>query len=363
MNVVFWLFVLLSTPPLPQVPQTPGPNTVEGITVNGNRRIPKQTIEYTLQTKPGGELDPNVIARDVRALYALGYFEDIRVDSEAGNRGGVIVIFTVKETPLVRHIEYKGAKSFTNSEILEKFREKKVGLSVESPYDQTRVKHAEAVLKQMLGEKGHQNATVSTTVDQTGPGSVDLTFNVNEGPKLKVQKITIQGNEAFTTSQIKRAMKLVKEEGGLSSLMGKDTYHDLKLADDITRINMLYGEHGYVRVVIDDPLVEVQPTKYSRTFPLIKPPFPWGVPLPFAKKTADRYYITIKIEENDQYRIGDVKVTGAKLFTGDQIKAVLGLEPRCNLQRSRFAQEFRESEKGLRHARLHQFHRSSTAGF
>jgi outer membrane protein insertion porin family len=325
MNVVLCLLVLLFTAPPPQALRTTSATTVEGITINGNRRIPRQTIEYNLQTKPGGELDPNVIARDVRALYALGYFEDIRVDEEPGNRGGVVVVFTVKETPLIRHIDYKGAKSFTNSEILQKFREKKVGLSVESPFDQTRVKRAEAVLKQMLAEKGHQNATVSTNVDQTGPGSVDITFNVNEGPKLKVEKITIEGNHAFTTREVKRAMKLVKEQSGLSALMGKDTYHDLKLADDITRISMLYGEHGYVRVVIDDPVVEVKKTSFSRTLPFLKPPFPFGVPLPFARKAADRYYITIKIEENDQYRIGDVKVTGNKLFTGDQIKAVLGL--------------------------------------
>src|ERR1051325_1547819 len=121
MNVVFCLLVLLSTSPL-QTLQSTGPNTVEGITINNNRRIPKQTIEYNLQTKVGSQLEPSIIARDVRALYALGYFEDIRVDQETGPRGGVIVIFTVKETPLVRHIEYKGAKSFQNSEILQKFR-------------------------------------------------------------------------------------------------------------------------------------------------------------------------------------------------------------------------------------------------
>ena len=327
MNVVFSLFVLLSTLPVVQTLQNIGPNTIEVVQIQGNRRIPTDTIKYNLQTKPNSDLDPSTIARDVRALYGLGYFEDIRVDSQPGTRGGQIVIFTVKETPLIRHIDYKGAKSFTNSEILQKFREKKVGLSVESPFDQTRVKRGESLLKQMLAEKGHQNATVSTSVDQVGTNSVDITFNIEEGPKLKVQKITIEGNHAFSTGQIKRAMKLVKEEGGLSALTGKDTYHDLKLADDITRINMLYGQYGYVRAVIDEPVVEVKKVSYSRTLPFIKPPWPFGLPLPFFRKTADRYYITIKIEENDQYRIGEVKVTGNKLFTGDQIKAVLGLVP------------------------------------
>ena len=61
--------------------------------------------------------------------------------------------------------------------------------------------------------------------------------------------------------------------------------------------------------------------------PFIKPPFPFGIPIPFWKKTVDRFYITIKIEENDQYRVGDVKITGSKEFNENHIKAVLGLIP------------------------------------
>src|SRR5262249_9505758 len=124
MNVVLLLVVLVSTAPLQQA-QRFGPNQVEQVQINGQRRIPKQTIEYNLQTKVGSDVDPTIIARDVRTLYSLGYFDDIRVDEEAGANGGQIVIFTLKETPLIRHIDYKGAKSFTNSEILQKFREKK----------------------------------------------------------------------------------------------------------------------------------------------------------------------------------------------------------------------------------------------
>src|SRR5262245_31585708 len=90
---------------------------------------------------------------------------------------------------------------------------------------------------------------------------------------------------------------------------------------------MLYGEHGYVRANILEPIVEVKPKYVYRTLPLIKPPFPFGIPLPFWKKKVNRYEITLKIEENDQYRIGDVKVTGNKEFNELIIRAVLGLVP------------------------------------
>src|SRR6185295_5480938 len=90
---------------------------------------------------------------------------------------------------------------------------------------------------------------------------------------------------------------------------------------------MLYAEHGYVRSNILDPVVETKPHTVLRTLPFIRPPFPWGIPLPFWKKTIDRYYITIHIEENDQYRVGEVKVSGNKQFNELLIRAILGLVP------------------------------------
>ena len=70
---------------------------------------------------------------------------------------------------------------------------------------------------------------------------------------------------------------------------------------------MLYAENGYVRANVLDPIVETKPTTVYRTLPFIKPPFPWGIPIPFWKKKVDRFFITIKVEENDQYRVGEVK--------------------------------------------------------
>src|SRR5205085_12434985 len=93
------------------------------------------------------------------------------------------------------------------------------------------------------------------------------------------------------------------------------------------RIRIFDADHGYIRANILDPVVEVKPTILSRTLPLIKPPFPFGIPFPFSKKKVNRYYITLKVEENDQYKIGDVKVTGAKELNEAIIRLLLGLIP------------------------------------
>src|SRR5438046_4988860 len=119
----------------------------------------------------------DVIRRDIKTLYAMQMFDDIRVDEEQG-RTGKIIIFVVKEKALVRSIKYEGLKSITTSEVLDKLREKKVGLSQESQFDPTRIKRAEDVIKSMLAEKGHQDATDKTITETHRPGAGGRTDKV-----------------------------------------------------------------------------------------------------------------------------------------------------------------------------------------
>jgi beta-lactamase regulating signal transducer with metallopeptidase domain len=125
--------------------------------------------------------------------------------------------------------------------------------------------------------------------------------------KVKIQKINIQGNQAFTSAQIKGAMKLIKEGSSSNVGTGKDTT-DLKLHDDVTRIRMLYADHGYSRANLSDPIVEVKKVEVGRSL-------------------ENQYFITIKIEENAQYRISDLKVTGNKQFTADEVRRAIGIAP------------------------------------
>src|SRR5262245_116638 len=326
MMAVTVLLALVFTAVEPQALQTPDPNRIEEVRVAGNRRIPTDTIKYNLQTKTNDQFNPNVIRRDIKTLYALGHFDDIRVEEDQG-KSGKIIIFRVTETKLIRRVKYDGLKSVTNSEVLDKLREKKASISQESPYDPTKIRKAETIIKMMLAEKGHQDATIEATTEDIPPNSIAVTFKVTEGPKVRIEKINIAGNKVFSDGQIKKSMKLIKETSPITVFNSKDTYFDLKLADDLTRIRMLYAEHGYVRANVLDPVVETKSHKVMRTLPFIRAPFPFGVPLPLWKKTVDRYYITINVEENDQYRVGEVKVTGAKQFPEVVIQAILGLVP------------------------------------
>src|SRR5215471_9447697 len=302
--------------------QTYDRNLVEEVRVENNHRIPADSIKYRIQTKPGDRFDLRIIDADIRRIYALDQFDDIRVNYEEGKTGRII-IFWVKEKKAIRSVNYEGLKSITSSEIVDKLKEKNVSISPETPYDPRRIKKAEAIIKSILSEKGHEDARVTSTTEDVPTNAVVVTFKVDEGPKVRVEKITIQGNKVFSAGEIRSAMKLVKEANPINSLLGKDTYFDLKLADDITRIRLLYAQHGYVRVNVAEPIVETRPHEVRKKFP----PFPLGIPVPFSTKTLLRYFITIKIEEGNQYRIGQVVISGNKQFDEAKIRSSLGLVP------------------------------------
>src|SRR6185436_16988691 len=101
--------------------------------------------------------------------------------------------------------------AITWSDILEKLKTKKISISQESPYDPGKVSQVESVIKSMLAEKGHQDATVEVITEDVPPTSIKLTFKIDEGPAIKVEKIDIEGNTVFSDRQLKKAMKLVKE--------------------------------------------------------------------------------------------------------------------------------------------------------
>src|SRR5438876_7052839 len=182
MMAVTVLLALVFTAVEPQALQTPDPNRIEDVRVTGNRRIPTDTIKYQLQTKPNDRFNMDVIRGDIKRLYAQGHFDDIRVDEEEG-KTGKIIIFTVKEKKTIRSVKYEGLNSITNSEILDKLKEKKATITQESNYDPSKIKKAETIIKMMLAEKGHQDATIETTTEDIPPNSIALTFKVNEGPK------------------------------------------------------------------------------------------------------------------------------------------------------------------------------------
>jgi outer membrane protein insertion porin family len=187
-------------------------DVIADITVEGNHRIPKETIKAKIFTRAGDIYDQAAIERDFNSLWNTHYFEDIRFEREQTPKGWVIHIY-VKERPTIREVKYTGLSSVTTSDVLDAFKKAKVTLSPESQYDPTVVKKASVIIKQMLAEHGRQFATVKAEVHPLPPAAVSVTFVVREGTKVKVGKITFQGNKHISSRELRSSMKDLRPIG------------------------------------------------------------------------------------------------------------------------------------------------------
>jgi outer membrane protein insertion porin family len=170
------------TPPIVE-PEQSTVQIIEEVQVRGNRRIRTDTILINIRTKPGITVDPELIAADIRVLAALGVFSDIRAEVQPGTNGGSVVIFFVRESPLLRGVDYHGLSSISTAEILQRFRADKVGLMQESVYTPEKAQAAVATLKTMLAERGRTRAIVEVSVEELPPNAVRLIFTIQEDPQ------------------------------------------------------------------------------------------------------------------------------------------------------------------------------------
>jgi outer membrane protein insertion porin family len=183
---------------------------IERIDFEGNRRIRRDTLQARIFSRQGDPYNEDTLRRDFQALWNTQFFEDVKlhVEDSPDKPNGKIIVFEVKERPVIRRIRYEGIHSISESDILDRFKEKKVGLTVESQFDPTRIKKAEVVLKELLGEHGRQFATVTPQYERiASSNAVILVFKIDEGPKVKVGKIMFTGNHAFSNRKLIRAMK------------------------------------------------------------------------------------------------------------------------------------------------------------
>ncbi|MBZ5678724.1 MAG: outer membrane protein assembly factor BamA [Acidobacteriia bacterium] len=273
-------------------------DVVSEIDVNGNRRIPADTIRARIFTKPGDIYDPASLERDFNSLWNTGYFEDIRFTREQTPKGWRIIV-QVKEKPTIREINYVGLSSVSTSDVLDRFKQAKVGLSVESQYDPTRIKKAEVTIKELLSEHGRQFATIRTEVRQIPPAAIGITFVVKEGPKVKVGKIKFDGNKNINSRLLRAAMKNLRPIGVPHSIFLENifakTYDATKLEEDTERVRAEYQNRGYFKVVVRDPKTEIHDTGHK------------GFHVPLLQHGAGKAVdITMPIEEGDKYRLGKI---------------------------------------------------------
>ena len=276
--------------------------SIDSIRVIGNRRIPKETILARLFTHPGDTYDPVSIERDFNSLWNTAYFDDLRIEREDTEKGIILNVF-VREKPTIREINYKGNNSVSTSDILDRLKKEKVGFSVESQYDPAKIKRVEQVIKDLLSEHGHQFATIKTEVKTIPPASVQVNFNIKEGPTVKVGQIKFTGNPHISSLQLRRSMKNLKPIGIPYSIFFENlfaqTFDATKLEDDTERVRFAYRDKGYYNAAIEQPRTQIRDEGGLNWFT-------------FRPNKGKRIDILIPIEEGERYRLGTITFTGNK---------------------------------------------------
>jgi outer membrane protein insertion porin family len=289
-------------------------NVIEAIDFRGARRVPQDTLRAMIFSKVGDVYNPETLRRDFMQLWNTNRFDDIKLQTERGEQGGIVVTFVVTERPVVRDIKYEGLKSASTSDVLDRFKERKVGLVVESMYDPNVINHAAVVLKELIAERGHQFATVTPDLRRIPPSSLEVIFNVVEGPKVKVGTITILGNQAFSRRQVIAAMKNLHPYGLPHSILFENlfakTYDLAKLEEDKERIRDAYQKEGYFTAKALDQTVKL----HSTGGPLGQ----IHIPLFKENRPGEAEDITIPVEEGQRYYLAKLDFTGVKMFRSTQ---------------------------------------------
>ena len=212
------------------------------------------------------QYDEASIQNDFWNLWRAGFLENLWIEvlDEPYKSGvtGKHVVFHIEERSRVKVVDYApahGAKlKIEQSKIEETLRERQISVRLDSFVDQSVIRRVKGVLTELYAEKGYSDATVSTTLTElpSGPKLVQLTFTVDEGPKVKIKEVVFDGNEAFSDGKLRAQMKDNKAGGLLSFITGSTNYAPGKMPDDADKLTEFYQNKGYARAVVGSHQVE-----------------------------------------------------------------------------------------------------------
>lgn len=296
---------------------------VESVDIQGNRRLRDEDLLYYIKTRPGDVYDPAALERDLKELLSLNFFDKTatRVLTEEGVRGGVNVIFEVRELPIIRDLQFTGLKAVPESDVLKAFREKRAGISKESVYDPVKARNATRILRELLASKGYPNAKVDVKEEEVSATSIAVTFDVDQGNRSRIVDIEFEGNEHFKDGELRNALTLVKETGIITRFKGQDILDLQKLQYDLQKnVRSYMFSKGYFQARIGEP--QVVGLGYKRTgLPILK-----NFPLPLVTSKDDTLKIIVPVTEGKVFRVGELKVEGNSIFSEQQILGAVGLK-------------------------------------
>ena len=269
------------------------PFTVRDIRVEGVQRTEAGTIFSYLPIKVGERVDDEKLSQAVKALYATGFFRDVRLE-----RQGDVLIVVVQERPTISSLTFSGNKEFDTDTIRKALKE--IGLTESRIFDRSALERGEQELKRQYITRGLYGAKVQTTVTPQERNRVAITFTIDEGSASKIAGISIIGAKAFSEKQLLDEMKLTTP-GWLTWYTKDDQYSKQKLSADLEALRSYYQNRGYLEFNVDSTQVQITPDK-------------------------EDIYITINVTEGPRFTVSDVVIAGDLAVSEPELRQLVRLK-------------------------------------
>ncbi len=282
---------------------------VKDLAVEGNRRVQEAVILGRVQTKVGSPFVPVRLSEDIRAIFALGYFDDVQLKVD-DFEGGVKVTFVVVERPFIRDVDFVGNKKIDTKTLQEK-----IDLKLGTVYNPVDVQKALEALKSHYEEEGYFEVQITPETEKLPDGDVKVVFQVNEGRRITIDKIVIEGTKGLSASEIKGAMQTQERQ----YFILRGVVHRQRLEQDADLITQLYNDHGYIQARVESTDLQVD-------------------------RARARVTIKIVIVEGPQFHVGSVDVTGTNVLPVEEIRRQIRLKPGDEFSRAKL----RDTLNGIR---------------
>jgi outer membrane protein insertion porin family len=270
------------------------PFVVRDIRVEGIQRTEAGTVFSYLPVKVGETMDDEKAAAAIKALYATGFFKDVRLEVDQD-----VLVVTLQERPAIAQIDLIGIKEFTVEQLKDGL--KQIGLAESRIFDKSMLDKAEQELKRQYYSRGKYAVNVTVTVTPMERNRVAVSFNVIEGEVAKIREINIIGNNSFKEKELLNLFALTTP-GWMTWFTKDDQYSKQKLAGDLETLRSYYLNRGYLEFNIDSTQVLITPEKTD-------------------------IYITINLSEGSKYTVSSVKLAGEMLVPEDELRKLIKIAP------------------------------------
>lgn len=213
---------------------------IDSVQVTGNRRVESEAILALVESRKGESLDYDKLDRDLRAIFAMGYFTDVTIQTESGPKGSIIT-FNVVEKPSIGRISFKGNKKVKSDDL-----SKEAGIKLYSIFNPAETKQSVGRLKDFYRQKGYYNVEIKEKAEDLPGNEVALIYDIEEGQKFQIKKIEFAGNTAFSDRELKKAME-TSEKGLFSWITQSGRLDEKKLEADLQKLTAFYHNQGYLR--------------------------------------------------------------------------------------------------------------------